>query len=264
MCCASPHSSGDLRGTSVRRIASNPPAPEQVPVREAVARQVDGDGAVSGGDRRGGCNHTDTDPTTERLLRRSAEGMVSRVLVLHCTRKLLLALGEPLTKDLPDLDPLDSWHANLFHWERRKCVMLVNDRTLFPVLLFGVKKPQLLDLPHAFTERFCSLLHERKVPAYIIDHVHRLYSETHLTTTSDRSVAGSLNQFIHELKWVVANRRLASPTSGTREVDEFLWAAASLQIPEFRVAEAFIERFLARFVEHGRPDLTEAKTMLRR
>jgi hypothetical protein len=143
-------------------------------------------------------------------------------------------------------------------------VIAVNDRTLFPVLLFGVKKLQLSDLPRAFTERFCALLRERKVPAYIIDQVHRLYGEAHVTTTGDRSVTGSLNQFIRELKWVVANRQLASPTSGTREVDDFLWAQASLQIPEFRVAEALIERFLGRFVEDGRPDLTEARDMVPR
>lgn len=186
------------------------------------------------------------------------------MLVLHCTQKLLRAAGGRGAGRVPNADPLDLWHANLFHWERRKCVIVVNDRTLFPVLLFGVKKPQLSDLPRAFTERFCSLLHERKVPAYIIDHVRRLYSEAHLTTTSDRSVTGSLNQFVHELKWVVANRRVASPTLGTGEVDEFLWAEASLQIPEFRVGEALIERFLARFVERGRPDLTEARDIVPR
>jgi len=185
-------------------------------------------------------------------------------LVLQCTQKLLREAGEQSTGQVPNADPLDSWHANLFHWERRKCVIVVNDRTLFPVLLFGVKKLQLSDLPRAFTERFCSLLHERKVPTYITDRVRRLYSEAHLTTTSDRSVAGSLNQFVRELKWVVAKRRLASPTSGTREVDEFLWAEASLQIPEFRVAEALVERFLVRFVEDGRPDLTEARDMVPR
>ena len=190
--------------------------------------------------------------------------MVSRVLVLHCTRKLLTALGEPTTKDLPDRDPLDSWHANLFHWERRKCVILVNDRTLFPVLLFGVNKPQLSDLQGAFTERFCSQLEDRRVPAYVVDGVRRLYARVHVATTSDRSVAGSRNQFTKELKWVVAQGRCRSPTLGTREIDDFLWAEASLQIPEFRVAEALTDVFLARFVESGRPDLTEAKTMLRR
>lgn len=185
------------------------------------------------------------------------------MLVLHCTQKLLAAAGERGVGEVPDADPLDSWHANLFHWERRKCVIVVNDCTLFPVLLFGVKQPQLSDLPRAFTERFCSQLHERKVPTYITDRVRRLYGEAKLTTTSDRSVAGSLNQFVHELKWVVADGRRGSPTLGTREVDDFLWAEASLQISEFRVAAALIERFLARFVEHGRPDLAEANRMLR-
>jgi hypothetical protein len=197
------------------------------------------------------------------LLERWGEEIIGFVLVLHCTQKLLSAVGERGAGRVPDTDPLDSWHANLFHWERRKCVIAVNDRTLLPVLLFGVRKQQLVDLPRAFTEHFCSQLQERGVPTYIVDSVRRLYGDAHVTTTSDRSVVGSLNQFIHELKWVVADGRRGSPTSGTREVDDFLWAQASLQIPEFRVAEALIERFLARFVEDGRPDLMEAKRMLR-
>lgn len=190
--------------------------------------------------------------------------MVTCVLVLRCTRKLLTAVGGPTGGDPPDRYPLDRWHANLFHWERRKCVIFVNDRTLLPVLLFGVKKQQFSNLADAFRERFCSQLEERKVPAYVVDEVRRLYERAHVTATRDRSVGGSLNQFTKELKWVVAQGRCRSPTLGTREVDDFLWAEASVRIPEFRVAEALTDVFLARFVESGRPDLAEARAELRR
>jgi hypothetical protein len=190
--------------------------------------------------------------------------MVTCVLVLQCTRKLLSAVGGPTAGHLPDGHPLDQWHANLFHWERRKCVIFVNDRTLLPVLLFGVKKQQLSNLADAFTEVFCSQLEERRVPAYVVDEVRRLYQQAHVTATRDRSVGGSLNQFTKELKWVVAQDRVRSPTLGTGEVDDFLWAQASVRIPEFRVAEALTDVFLARFVENGRPDLAEARAELRR
>ena len=185
------------------------------------------------------------------------------MLVLHCTAKLRSAAYETGSSEVPTHDPLDSWHANFFYLQRRKCVMVVNDRTLLPVLLFGLRKPQLSNLPAAFTERFCSLLEERKVPDYVVDKVRRLYRRAHITKTKDRSVAGSLNEFTKELKWVLADGHLRDPREHISDADGFLWGRVSLQLVEFYPAQALIDVFLARFVESGRPGLDEARRVLR-
>lgn len=50
------------------------------------------------------------------------------------------------------------------------------------------------------------------VPSYVVDKLRRLYSRAHISKTKDRSVAGSLNQFTKELKWVVAEGYRRSPS----------------------------------------------------
>ena len=190
-------------------------------------------------------------------------GTVAGMLVVRCTAKLRTAVGETELGDVPGHNALDSWHANLFYWRRRKCVMLVNDRTLLPVLLFGLKKPQIESLPAVFTERFCSLLDERRVPGYIVGKVRRLYELGLITKTTDRSVAGSLVEFTKELKWAMEDGDLSDPEESIDEVDDFLWGRGSLRLPEFHPAEALTGVYLQRFVERGRPGLDEAREVLR-
>ena len=57
--------------------------------------------------------------------------------LIRCTKKLQKAMGlkeADLVRHEPEFSFLGSWHANLIHIDRRKCVLFTNDKTLFNFL----------------------------------------------------------------------------------------------------------------------------------
>ena len=54
--------------------------------------------------------------------------------LIRCTKKLQKEMGlkqSDLCAEEPCFSYLGSWHVNLIHFDRRKCVLFVNDKTLF-------------------------------------------------------------------------------------------------------------------------------------
>jgi len=67
-------------------------------------------------------------------------------MLIQTTKKLRdeLNLEELEQKERPDLF---SWHANFLRINRRKTVVLVNDACEYSVILYGMKKDDLINLP---------------------------------------------------------------------------------------------------------------------
>jgi len=59
-------------------------------------------------------------------------------MLIQCTKKLLDAIErKPVAYEEKNL--LFSWHANLITLNRKKTVVLVNDKTRYAVVLYGLK-----------------------------------------------------------------------------------------------------------------------------
>jgi len=61
-------------------------------------------------------------------------------LLIQCTKKLATAAKIDL-EEYTDCEPSPfySWHANLYTYHRRKVVMLLNNATRYPIILYGMK-----------------------------------------------------------------------------------------------------------------------------
>ncbi|MGO9739124.1 MAG: GIY-YIG nuclease family protein [Desulfomonilaceae bacterium] len=82
-------------------------------------------------------------------------------MIIRCTQKLLAELKIGLMQEPSDNDPFWSWHANVFHVERRKCVLITNDMTLFTMLIPGLKTPDFKSFHFVIGEHlFKNLLYE--------------------------------------------------------------------------------------------------------
>ncbi|HLS67146.1 MAG TPA: plasmid pRiA4b ORF-3 family protein [Pseudogracilibacillus sp.] len=67
-------------------------------------------------------------------------------MIIQCTQALLKELGIR-QKDVQTLDETETfsesfirWHANIVHINRKKAIVLMNDITRYPILLYGMKK----------------------------------------------------------------------------------------------------------------------------
>ena len=84
---------------------------------------------------------------------------------------------------------LGSWHANLILIDRRKCVLFVNDKTLFNFIIPGVKKAQLGKLDELFRSYLQCILADEGFNDQIIQE----YDTIGFANTNNKSVIGSMN-----------------------------------------------------------------------
>lgn len=125
---------------------------------------------------------------------------------LCCTAKVLREIGtkppKPETYDAPG--PLGDWHVNLFLFDRRKCLIFVNDRTLLSMIVTGVSRDRIRRLDECFREALGAMLASELLPAAVIDRLMAEYTEIAIAPTHDRSVLGSMNDLVYHYTHTLA------------------------------------------------------------
>ena len=117
---------------------------------------------------------------------------------LRCTQKLLKLLGrEALAASRTDTssESSDDWYANLIWIQRRKCLLFTNVGTLFPLLVFDVKKAQVSDLASLFREQYMNYLPAIGVSAQIIATEIGSLESLQIGRSRNRRVLGSMNDY---------------------------------------------------------------------
>ncbi len=118
-------------------------------------------------------------------------------MIVRCTRKL----GAELEVRHQDLEPapvnpatFEDWHANLVRIDRRKCLLLVDSKTLFTFLVPGVLRRDLAPFGELLTTHlaealFAHLVELNNVPVLLTR------SPVVFAPTNSRKVLGSMNEY---------------------------------------------------------------------
>ncbi len=123
--------------------------------------------------------------------------------LIKCTQKLLKELQQKPTTNAPQLSNLGSWHANIFYVERRKCILVTNDLTLYTMFIPYLRKPDFKAFHIVFGQNlFKNLLHEN-LPQNAIETALEEYREIEYTKTDNRSVLGSMNDQKFQLEHII-------------------------------------------------------------
>jgi hypothetical protein len=129
------------------------------------------------------------------------------VQIIHCTKKLLKELeASPKGSITPEQSSgfLGPWHANLIRIERRKCLLLTNDRTLYSFLVTGVKKKDLGNFRELFSLHLnMNLVREDFSPGDINKALEE-YGEIAIAPSASRSVLGSMNDLAYQADFLVS------------------------------------------------------------
>jgi hypothetical protein len=117
------------------------------------------------------------------------------VVIVRATRKLLQRLGRTPVADGEDSTTLlGDWYATLLPWPPRQLALLVNERTLLPVLLPLAPAATLLDrLPDHVSE----VLHAHRAPERLIAAETQHMRPGRVAPTANRSIVGSMNEFAY-------------------------------------------------------------------
>jgi hypothetical protein len=117
-------------------------------------------------------------------------------MLIECTKKLADTMKIKVGAVIPiKREPFYEWHANLFLFDRRKGIILMNNQTRYCIILYGLKAEHFKKLGNivlsAIEETFMAEgFSAEKVKRYIEKCGDVVYCKTH-----DRSVLGQINDF---------------------------------------------------------------------
>jgi len=126
--------------------------------------------------------------------------------LIRCTAKLLKELKQdPVTNVEPIRNVLGGWHANLLRIERRKCVLVTNDRTLYTIFIPSLRKPDFMFFDEVFRQHlFKNLLYE-ELSQSCIEAVLNELETIRFARTNNRSVLGSMNDLKFHFEFSIAS-----------------------------------------------------------
>lgn len=129
----------------------------------------------------------------------SEKGIV--VIIIRCTAKVLKELGTPKSKIADysgQLVPLQEWYANLFYWNRKKCLIFTNSDSLFSFVVMNVNRKDIKNILKLFRKGLSKSLFYENFDTEKIKHVMSLLDDVTIAKTNNRSVLGSMNEMVFQ------------------------------------------------------------------
>jgi hypothetical protein len=122
--------------------------------------------------------------------------------VLRLTSKLLGEIDDPPSSDSTS-SPLGDWYGHIFTIERRKCIMFINEPTLFVCPALGVVKSEYRWIVPFFKEALTRALRIMQFSRSEVDWILAHHSELAIGRATNRSTMGSLNNRITDTKTLI-------------------------------------------------------------
>ncbi|WP_181347618.1 hypothetical protein [Thalassobacillus sp. CUG 92003] len=117
------------------------------------------------------------------------------MFVIGTTQKLAKELNKTLEpQDHVETPEINKWHMNMFKWNDRKCVLLMNDKTGLNLLLFGLEKEQFENIDNVLKGSLKQLLQLLELDQEIKDQFLEASEEIVYTKTSNRRVLGMMRE----------------------------------------------------------------------
>jgi hypothetical protein len=120
--------------------------------------------------------------------------------VLRCTAKLLAELDDSVSPTPPDPSPFGDWYGHLFSIHRRKCLLFINEPTLFVCFTSGIAKAQYRQIFPFFIEALKSSLQVMQFTTAETKCILGCHNELTIGKTINRSTMGSLNNRVTDAK----------------------------------------------------------------
>lgn len=119
---------------------------------------------------------------------------------LYCSNKLREFIGEKNFESTALLvkNPFGDWNAHLFNFDRKRHLIIINNKSYYAVVIHDIKKSQLKTLPTLFLDRLIEqLAFDQVISRQEIPIVCQKYTSLRLErTNNDRKALGTINDFL--------------------------------------------------------------------
>lgn len=129
-------------------------------------------------------------------------------MIIHCTQKLATKLPVVSNVPLAESSPLVSWHAHLYYYDRRQCVLFCHDESRYCIFLPGLVKADFAELGRLHREMFLATLTMLRLPEAKLKRVSMALGPVQYDRKTDRSVLGSLRTADIDLSWLIHDQHV--------------------------------------------------------
>jgi hypothetical protein len=113
----------------------------------------------------------------------------------RCTKALTKKLGLPVTDNPPPPTTcLGDWYGHVLNLGHQRLMIFISEKSLFPIILHLREHHRLLD---AFQHKLADMLIWLDIDVHLISAELEHMQEFQIAPTANRSVLGSLNDFIN-------------------------------------------------------------------
>ena len=123
-------------------------------------------------------------------------------MLFSCTKKLADALRIKVFEVVPiKREPLFEWHANLFVHNRRKGVIIMNNKTRYSVVLYGLTADHFRQFKTIAVSAIEQTFRAEGFSADVISKYLRTGCEPIFVKSYDRSILGQMNYVMYHVEW---------------------------------------------------------------
>ena len=123
-------------------------------------------------------------------------------MLISCTKKLAVALKINVFEVIPiRREPLFEWHANLFVFNRRKGVILMNNQTRYSVVLYGLKAEHFREFQTIALSAIEQTFKAEGFSDDVISNYVRTCAQVIYAKSSDRSILGQVNDVLYMMQY---------------------------------------------------------------
>jgi hypothetical protein len=120
-------------------------------------------------------------------------------MVIHCTKKLLDEI-KTTSEETTDR-PLFSWHANLIFINRKKILVIENDLTRYPVILYGPKAKEFKDIGNIILTAIKETMLAENISSEVIELLIKASGPISFAKAHDRRKISFVNQTCQNVEY---------------------------------------------------------------
>ena len=106
-----------------------------------------------------------------------------------------------LTEAAPEAGLLGAWHANLKNVNRKKCVLFVNDKTLYNFVVINLSRAKIRELDSVFVQYLFLNLFQEGFSEELVKRLTQEYDTVQFAKTDSKSILGSMNDLAFHYKY---------------------------------------------------------------
>ena len=95
---------------------------------------------------------------------------------------------------------LGAWHANLIYVNRKKCVLFVNDKTLYNFVVINLSRAKIKELDSIFVQYLFLNLFQEGFSEELVKRLTQEYDTVQFSKTDSKSTLGAMNDLAFHYK----------------------------------------------------------------